>query len=553
MLNSILVILCLIAVSAFFSMSEISLAASRKIKLKLLADEGNINAQRVLNMQENPGMFFTVVQIGLNAVAILGGIVGDAAFSPAFHSLFSRYMSAELSEQLSFILSFSLVTGMFILFADLTPKRIGMIAPEAVALRIINPMRFCLYVCTPLVWFFNGLANIIFRIFKLPMVRKDDITSDDIYAVVEAGALAGVLRKQEHELIENVFELESRTVPSSMTPRENVIWFDLHEDEQSLKNKVAEHPHSKFLVCNEDIDHIIGYVDSKDLLNRVLANQSLALNSGVQIRNTLIVPDTLTLSEALESFKTAGEDFAVIMNEYALVVGIITLNDVIWFDLHEDEQSLKNKVAEHPHSKFLVCNEDIDHIIGYVDSKDLLNRVLANQSLALNSGVQIRNTLIVPDTLTLSEALESFKTAGEDFAVIMNEYALVVGIITLNDVMTTLMGDLVGQGLEEQIVARDENSWLIDGGTPIDDVMRVLDIDEFPQSGNYETIGGFMMFMLRKIPKRTDSVKFAGYKFEVVDIDNYRIDQLLVTRIDSKATALSPKLPDAKDKEESVA
>ncbi|MGQ7172984.1 CNNM domain-containing protein, partial [Escherichia sp. R-CC3] len=101
---------------AFFSMSEISLAASRKIKLKLLADEGNINAQRVLNMQENPGMFFTVVQIGLNAVAILGGIVGDAAFSPAFHSLFSRYMSAELSEQLSFILSFSLVTGMFILF-----------------------------------------------------------------------------------------------------------------------------------------------------------------------------------------------------------------------------------------------------------------------------------------------------------------------------------------------------------------------------------------------------------------------------------------------------
>ncbi|EKP0168093.1 HlyC/CorC family transporter [Salmonella enterica] len=446
MLNSIFIIFCLIAVSAFFSISEISLAASRKIKLKLLADEGSINAQRVLKMQENPGMFFTVVQIGLNAVAILGGIVGDAAFSPAFSALFSHYMSPELSEQLSFILSFSLVTGLFILFADLTPKRIGMIAPEAVALRIINPMRFCLFVFRPLVWLFNGMANNIFRLFKIPMVRKDDITSDDIYAVVEAGALAGVLRKQEHELIENVFELESRTVPSSMTSRESIIWFDLHEDEQSLKKKVAEHPHSKFLVCNEDIDHIIGYVDS-----------------------------------------------------------------------------------------------------------DLLNRVLANQSMALNSGVQIRNTLIVPDTLTLSEALESFKTAGEDFAVIMNEYALVVGIITLNDVMTTLMGDLVGQGLEEQIVARDENSWLVDGGTPIDDVMRVLDIDEFPQSGNYETIGGFMMFMLRKIPKRTDSVKFSGYKFEVVDIDNYRIDQLLVTRLDNKSNVPAPKLPDAKDKEDSAA
>ena len=433
MLDSLLVILLLIVISAFFSLSEISLAAARKIKLKLLADEGNINAQRVLKMQETPGMYFTVVQIGLNAVAILGGIVGDAAFSPAFSSLFNRFMSHELAEQLSFICSFTIVTSLFILFADLTPKRVGMIAPETIALRIINPMRFCLLVMRPLVWLFNGLANVFFRIFKLPMVRKDDITSDDIYAVVEAGALAGVLRKQEHELIENVFELESRTVPSSMTSRENIVWFDLHEDEVSLKTKIAQHPHSKFLVCNGDIDHIVGYVDSKELLLRVLGNQSMALNSGVQIRSALIVPDTLTLSEALESFKTAGDDFAVIMNEYALVVGIITLNDV----------------------------------------------------------------------------------------------------------MTTLMGDLVGQGMEEQIVARDENSWLVEGGTPIDDVMRVLDIDDFPQSGNYETIGGFMMYMLRKIPKRTDFVKFAGYKFEVVDIDSYRIDQLLVTRIDERPPMLN--------------
>ena len=438
MLNSILLILLLIAISAFFSLSEISLAASRKIKLKQLADEGNVNASRVMKLQETPGLFFTVVQIGLNAVAILGGIVGDAAFSPAFQSFFIRFMSPEMADQISFICSFVLVTSLFILFADLTPKRIGMISPESVAVRIVNPMRFCLLVCRPMVWFFNGMANMIFRLFKLPMVRNDDITSDDIYAVVEAGALAGVLRKQEHELIENVFELESRTVPSSMTSRESVIFFDLRESEESIKEKISTHPHSKFLVCDGHIDQVVGYVDSKDLLNRVLGNQSLMLSSGVQIRNALIVPDTLTLSEALESFKAAGEDFAVILNEYALVVGIITLNDV----------------------------------------------------------------------------------------------------------MTTLMGDLVGQGMEEQIVARDEHSWLIEGGTPIEDVMRVLQIEAFPQAGNYETIGGFMMFMLRKIPKRTDFVKFSGYKFEVVDIDSYKIDQLLVTRIvDQPVAPLLPKTP----------
>ncbi|MDE9456873.1 hemolysin family protein [Xenorhabdus bovienii] len=425
MLNSLLIILLLCAISAFFSLSEISLAASRRIKLKLMADEGNLNAAHVLKLQETPGMFFTIVQIGLNAVAILAGVVGESAFSPALKTLFSNFMRQEWADQLGFICSFIIVTSLFILLADLIPKRIGMIKPEAVAVRIVNPMRFCLATFRPLVWLFNGLADCFFKIFKIPMVRNEDITSDDIYAVVAAGALAGVLRKQEHELIENVFELESRTVPSAMTSRESVIYFDKNEDENSIKEKISTHPHSKFLVCDGGIDHVTGYVDSKDLLNRVLNGQSLSLKDGVQTRNALMIPDTLSLSDTLESFKAAGEDFAIILNEYALVMGVITLNDV----------------------------------------------------------------------------------------------------------MTTLMGDLVDQGQEEQIVVRDENSWLVEGGTPIEDVLRVLDIDDFPDSNNYETIAGFMMFRLRKIPKRTDFVKFSGYKFEVVDIDNYKIDQLLVTKI----------------------
>lgn len=438
MLNSILIIFLLVAASAFFSMSEIALAASRKIKLKQMANEGNLNAARVLQLQEQPGYFFTVVQIGLNAVAILAGIIGDSAFSPVFKRFFSEIVSPGLAEQLSFVLSFGIVTALFILFADLIPKRIGMVAREAVAVRIVNPMRFCIAVCRPMVWFFNGAANLFFLLFKLPMVYKDDVTSDDINTMMEAGVLAGVLRKQDHELIENVFDLESRTVASAMTVRENIIFFDIRESEASIREKISTHPHSKFLVCDHRIDTIVGYVDSKDLLNRVLGNQSLVLTDGIQI-----IP-----------------------------------------------------------------------------------------------------ALLVPDTLTLSEALESFKNAGEDLAVILNEYALVMGLITLNDVMTTLMGGLLGQGQEEQIVNRDENSWLIEGMTPIEDVMRVLDIESFPEVKNYETIGGFMMYMLRKIPKRTDSVTYADYKFEVVDIDHNKIDQLLVTRAVPTIAATPPKEPD---------
>jgi len=176
-------------------------------------------------------------------------------------------------------------------------------------------------------------------------------------------------------------------------------------------------------------------------------------------------------------------------------------------------------------------------VLGYVDAKDMFQRVLSGQPLALDQGVPLHKALVVPDRLTLTEVLEQFRQAHEDFAIIVNEYSLVVGVITLNDVMSTVMGDLVGpqQDEEQQIVRRDENSWLIDGVTPVQDVQRALDIDTLPHADEYETLAGFLMVMLRRVPKRTDSVDWSGYTFEVMDVDSYRIDQVMVTRTQPKA------------------
>jgi CBS domain containing-hemolysin-like protein len=423
MLNGIIVIGVLIVVSAFFSMAEISLAASRRTKLRVLSSEGKTNASQILSFQEQSGMFFTTVQISLNAVAILAGIVGDAFLSPAIAGIFPRFVPSSVAERIGGIVSFLLVTFSFVLFSDVMPKRVAMACPEAVALRMIDPMKKFIFIFSPLSKSLNSVANAIFKLLRMPERKRDDITSDDLYAMMEAGALAGVLRHQEKELIDNVFELDTRTVPSAMTVRENVVYFDLHENEDEIKRKVADHPHSTYLVCDENIDRVLGYVNSKELLERVLKGQSLDLKNGLQIRPPLIIPDTLTLAEAMDQFKGKGEDLAVVLNEYALVVGIISLKDI----------------------------------------------------------------------------------------------------------MTMLMGNLVGQ--EEQIMKRDDHSWLIEGATPIDDVMSVFKIEEFPNSENYETVGGFLTYMLRRIPHRTDSVTFGGYSFEVMDIDNYKIDQVLVTRL----------------------
>ena len=138
--------------------------------------------------------------------------------------------------------------------------------------------------------------------------------------------------------------------------------------------------------------------------------------------------------------------------------------------------------------------------------------------------------MFIPDTLSLYDVLETFKSSGEDFAVIINEYALVVGLVTLKDVMSIVMGELVNTEDEPQIIQRTDDTWLVDGATPLEDVMRSLDIEEFPNAENYETIAGFMMYSLRKVPKRTDFVIFDDYKFEIIDTENLKIDQLLVSR-----------------------
>ncbi len=423
MMYGFLIILVLAAISAFFSLSEISLAASRRMKLRSIAEGGDARAARILSFQDQPGLFFTTVQIGLNAVAILAGIVGDSLLSPMIHGLLPDILGHALKGQVASAVPFVGVTLFFVLFADLIPKRIAMAVPEAVALRSIEGMRRVIFVLAPLSKIFNSLSSVICRAFGLPDKRRDDITSDDLYAMVEAGTMAGLLRKQEKDLIGNVFELDVRTVPSAMTVRENIVYLDLHEEEARVKEKIASAPHSTYIVCDKDIDHIVGYVDSKGLLERVVKGQSLQLDNGLDIRPPLIIPDTLTLAEAMDQFKGREENLAVVLNEYALVVGIITLQDI----------------------------------------------------------------------------------------------------------MMMLMGNLVGE--EEQIIKRDETSWLIEGATPIEDAMHVFEIEDFPESQNYETIGGFLTFMLRRIPHRTDSVVYGGYKFEIMDIDNYKIDQILVTRL----------------------
>ena len=217
--QSLLVILLLIVTAAFFSLAEITLAASRRLRLRQMADEGEPRAESVMRLQEQPGHYFTVVQICVNAVAILGGVIGEGALSPHFTELFALWLSPEQAAKLGFIASFATITALFIVFSDLFPKRLGMANPEALAIRMLAPMRLLMTLLKPVVWLFSRATDLLFKLTGLPMHRDDRITSADIVAMTEAGAQAGVLAVREQQAIANIFELDTHTVSSAMSQR----------------------------------------------------------------------------------------------------------------------------------------------------------------------------------------------------------------------------------------------------------------------------------------------------------------------------------------------
>ncbi len=420
-------IVLLIMAAAYFAIAEISLAGSRKVRLTQMEEAGDERARLVLKLQEKPGPFFSVIQIGINAVAILGGIVGEPTFTVIFEEFLAPFLPADIVRTVSVGASFVLVTFLFIMFADLIPKRVGLSRPETISVKLIRSMLLLIMLLKPLVWVLTALSTAILKMLGLPTKNNNKLTEEDIVATVEAGGEAGLLAPSEQAAIENVMDLESRLVPSAMTARDFIVYFTLDESYDSIAKKIAGSPHNKFPVCDRDIDHVIGYVDSKELLRKVIEGQKFSL---------------------------------------------------------KDENFINPLPA-------------------------------------------------VPDSLSLSEVLELFKNKRGDFAVVVNEYALTVGVITLNDIMSTVMGDFVSTPEDAQIVQRADGSWLIDGSTPIDDVERVFDFGELPDDETYETVAGFMMYMLRKVPKLTDSFIYEGYKFEVIDVERNRIDQILVTKVES--------------------
>src|SRR5690606_34720217 len=224
----------------------------------------------------------------------------------------------------------------------------------------------------------------------------------------------------------------------------------------------------------------------------------------------------------------------VLALELRSVTSIMTVRDeIVYLDLTDPLEVQQDKVRRRPFSHYPICDGGIDAVIGCVRAEDVLATVIVGSG-TVDFAKARRDVLSVPDTLNVWEVLAEFQAQRTGFALVVSEYALVVGVVTFKDLMGVLMLGLANPFEEQAILKRDDQSWLMDGMAPFMEGTRALNIKNLAAEASYETIGGFIVHRLRRAARKGDKVEAAGYVFEVVDADKMRLNQLLVTKASGK-------------------
>jgi putative hemolysin len=259
------------------------------------------------------------------------------------------------------------------------------------------------------------------------------------------------------------------------------------------------------------------------------------------------------ISEGAESGVLEPAEETIVQRVFALgdqrVAAIMTPRvDIEWVEVDITADELRDFLASHSHTEFVVCDDGLDNVLGTVRAAELLPAVLRGGRIELRA--LLREALFVPDSMPAFKLLEAFRSSHRHVAVVMDEFGAVEGLVSVGDLLKGLVGELPGDATEAHgpFTQRDDGSWLVEGSAAMEEIVSKLDL-ETPQgeSGAYHTLAGFVMARLGHIPHAADTFEYGGWKFEVVDMDGRRVDQVMVTRVTSPQSPptgpQSPALP----------
>lgn len=244
-----------------------------------------------------------------------------------------------------------------------------------------------------------------------------------------------------------------------------------------------------------------------------------------------------SLEEGLDAGVIEAQEHQMVRNVFRLddrQIGsmMIPRAEICWLDVDAPIEQVLSVVGEAAHSRYPVCRGGLDDVVGVIAAHSLLRPLAHNRLAAL--GEHMVAPVFVPETLSGMELLEHFKTSGAELVFVVDEYGAVQGVITVRDVMEAITGEFGTPSDEDAwAVRREDGSWLIDGLIPVPELKDRLELKELPEEdrGRYNTLAGMVMLLLGRLPRTTDTVEWANWRFEVVDLDGKRVDKVLATRL----------------------
>ncbi len=363
------ILVALILLNGLFAMSEIALITARRSRLERMAEAGDRSAAVALKLGSEPTRFLSTVQIGITAIGVLNGVVGETALARPLAG-FLVHLGAE--ERLSAFAATALVvagiTYFTIVLGELVPKRLAQSNAEGIARFMARPIAWLARLSRPFVYLLSISTDALLRLLGRGELSSARLTEEDIHAMLVEGSQSGVIEKQEHEIVRNVFRLDDRQIASLMTPRSEIVCLDIQRPFEESLEALMVSDHSGFPVCRGGLNDVLGVVTAKILLRHRLARGTVdALLESLQ--PAVYVPESLTGMQILEQFKESGFQMVFVVDEYGEILGLITLHDLL--------EALAGEFAPpDPEDLWAVRREDgswlLDGLIPILDLKDRL-------------------------------------------------------------------------------------------------------------------------------------------------------------------------------------
>lgn len=405
-------------------MSEIALVSARKFKLQHQAKKGSKGALKALELTNMPNRFLSTVQIGITLVGLFIGIYsGENVISDARQIIEQVAWLRPHSKTLALLSVLLPITYMSIVLGELLPKRIGLTYPEAIAAVVARPMSLISKLASPFVWVLTKTNDFLLRLLGIRLDLGSIVTEEEIKAIIQDSARSGEVQKIEQDIVERVFAMGDRKVSALMTHRRDLIWLDLQDDLPTIRHKAGRELHSTYPVADGELDQVQGIVFTRELF------------------------------------------------------------------MHD-------------------------------------------QQTTFSLGQYLRQPVYVPTGTSAYKLLEEFKLQKKHYALALDEYGSVQGMITMDDILDALVGDSSEAEHEEyQIEQVSENEWHVDGQYPFFEFVRYFQLENVRDDNpEFNTVGGFFIHELHRLPVVGDELKWQGLALRVFAMNNRRVDKIAVLK-----------------------